>query len=461
MKTMPRPKRPVAHRTARRGMVTTVHDPRTDGLEAMLALHACACAEGTLDEVLGGLVGRIAHLLGMDVCSIYLRDEGDELVLSATHGFPLEAVGNVRMRVGEGLTGFAVECLRPVSVAAATVDARNKRFASLPEENFPSLCALPLVDGGRAVGALVVQRAERRALDERELLLIAAMAPVVLLAIERARRRQTEAQPAGSGHTRHRVSALLVRGAGVSPGRAVGTIVHQRAPISHPESRAGDPATERVRLERAFSEATAEVAALEEWARRRMAEVLGSEEADRGTLGRAARSRLLALRFVIEDARLKQRALRHVAGGATADAAIERVAREYARVLGAATDEALQERAVELEAVCERLLLHRLDGTARAPDPARVLVGARLSVYEAIELARSHGAAAVLSTPAAESPGIEVARALGLPAVCDVRGLFRWAHDGDRALVDGEKGTILVNPPRAELAALRREKSGG
>src|SRR6185436_6929035 len=99
-------------------------------------------------------------LLGVDVCSIYLREgaaEGDrrgagELVLRATHGLPASAVGAVRMRVGEGLTGFAVECLRPVSVAMVTSDARNKRFAGLGEERFPALCAMPLVDGGRAVG---------------------------------------------------------------------------------------------------------------------------------------------------------------------------------------------------------------------------------------------------------------------------------------------------------------------
>ena len=119
---------------------------------------------------LAGLSRSIADMLAVDVCSIYLKeslpredaptggdaDEADaELVLHATHGFPQEAVGKVRMRVGEGLTGVAVKCLRPVSVAAAPGDARNTAFEALHEERFPALCALPLVDGGRAVGALV------------------------------------------------------------------------------------------------------------------------------------------------------------------------------------------------------------------------------------------------------------------------------------------------------------------
>ena len=64
----------------------------------------------------------------------------------------------------------------------------------------------------------------------------------------------------------------------------------------------------------------------------------------------------------------------------------------------------------------------------------------------------------MLAQPADASPGIEVARALGLPVVCDVRGLFRWAHEGDRVLVDGSAGSLLINPPRAEVSALRRSR---
>lgn len=448
---------------ARRRSVTTVHTRGAGApvgtaggsLDGMLGLQECASAEGTLEEVLAAVADRIAALLGVEVCSIYLRDEGDELVLSATHGFPQDAVGQVRMRVGEGLTGFAVECLRPVSVAMATDDARNKSFDGLPDENYPALCALPLVDAGRAAGAMVVQRKQPRAFGEHELVLIAAMAPVVLFAVERARRRQSEAKPQESPRS-HRVASLAVRGAPAAPGRAVGTVAIHRAPISHPHARAFDPGDEQQRLERAFVEVASEVAELDTWARKRLAEVPPSADS---SVGRLARARLLGLRFVLDDARLQDRALRHVLSGAAATAAIERVAREYARVLGSASDEALQERAIELEALCGRLLA-RLSRQQHEPEPNRVLVAARLTVFEAVELAKNHGAAAVLSMPAEASPGIDVARAIGLPVVSDVRALFRWAHDGDRALVDGTQGTLLINPPRSDVAALRREKRG-
>jgi len=459
----PGARRAAAPRAVRRRFVTTVHARRPGSLEGMLTLQACASGEGTLEEILAGVADQIAELLGVEVCSIYLRDQDDDLVLAATHGYSREAVGEVRMRVGEGLTGFAVECLRPVSVAMATVDARNKSFSALPEERYPALCALPLIDGGRAVGAVVIQRRQPRAFGERELVLIAAMAPVVLFAVERDRRRKSELRTAADSPRSNRVASLAVRGVPAAPGRAVGVVSVHRAPLSHPESRAADADHERAVLLAAFAADAAEVAELDEWARRRLAEVAAGSPADdsdpeaTAQALRAARGSLLAVRSIVDDARLKQRALRHVASGFRAMAAVERVAREYARVLGASPDETLQERAIEVEALCGRVLA-RLAGPPQAAVPARVLVAARLTVYEALALCKDHGAAAVLAMPAAGSTGIAVAHAIGLPVVADVRALFRWAHDGDRVLVDGSVGTLLINPPRSEIAAFRRDR---
>ena len=128
----------------------------------------------------GGDGGQVERLPGE-------RRLSGDLVLRATSGYSPQAVGRVRMRVGEGLTGFAVECLRPVSVARASSDARNKAFAFMDEERFPSLCAVPLVDGGRAVGALVIQRRLPRKFGQREVVLAAAVSAPVLFALERAR----------------------------------------------------------------------------------------------------------------------------------------------------------------------------------------------------------------------------------------------------------------------------------
>ena len=46
--------------------------------------------------------------------------------------------------------------------------------------------------------------------------------------------------------------------------------------------------------------------------------------------------------------------------------------------------------------------------------------------------------------------------ALGLPVVAGVTELFRWVADGDRVLVDGDAGSVVVNPSRVDVAAHRK-----
>jgi phosphotransferase system enzyme I (PtsP) len=439
-----------------RSAAPRVHGRGEARLDAMLELAEEASRDAALAEVLSSLCERIAKMLAVDVCSIYLREvpsdaqrRHGELVLRATWGYPQSAVGAVRMRVGEGLTGFAVECLRPVSVAHARADARNKAFEGLDEDRFPSLCALPLVDGGRAVGALVIQRRQPRRFGQREIVLAAAVASPVLFALERARMRERDAADAAVAppRTSPRPHEVVLRGRGAAPGQALGTVMvrrHAAAQVDRRESARGDIADERARLGQALAAAADEVAELEQWA-------LRNAPLDRGTMF----GLLSPARFVLDDARLRGRMVKQVEAGGTAEEAVERVMREYTRILSSSGDQLLVERALEVEALCLRVMA-RLHGPKPSIPPGCVLVASRLTVADALELGAAHGVAVVLAASAEGSPGVAVACALGLPVVASVNELFRWAADGDRALINGEEGTVILNPSRVDVAAHRR-----
>ena len=49
-------------------------------------------------------------------------------------------------------------------------------------------------------------------------------------------------------------------------------------------------------------------------------------------------------------------------------------------------------------------------------------------------------------------------RLLDVPAVVGIEGLFKWATDGDVALVDADHGLVVLNPSKGEVAALREYK---
>src|SRR5260370_1102509 len=59
---------------------------------------------------------RIAHVFDAEVSSLYLLEgDGNELVMRGNVGFSHDALGQVRLRIGEGITGESVEYLRPIS----------------------------------------------------------------------------------------------------------------------------------------------------------------------------------------------------------------------------------------------------------------------------------------------------------------------------------------------------------
>ena len=101
-----------------------------------------------LEQVLSQVATKVADALGADACFVYLFDErAEELVLRATHGTNVERMTQrPRMRPGEGITGFAALARAPVMIASeANVDPRFKNFPNLPEDEYESILAVPIL----------------------------------------------------------------------------------------------------------------------------------------------------------------------------------------------------------------------------------------------------------------------------------------------------------------------------
>jgi two-component sensor histidine kinase/putative methionine-R-sulfoxide reductase with GAF domain len=144
-----------------------------------------------LEEVLELVASKVADALDADACFVYLYDErAGELVLRATHGTRVEEMTQrPRMRPGEGITGSAAEARAPVMIAAqAHLDPRFKNFPNLPEDEYESILAVPiLARGERLEGALNVRTREPRAFSAEEIDLLLAIAAQVAQSIEHAK----------------------------------------------------------------------------------------------------------------------------------------------------------------------------------------------------------------------------------------------------------------------------------
>ena len=157
-----------------------------------LLTETIAAVNSTLDlqEVLELVAPKVAEALGTDACFVYLYDErADELVLRATHGTRVEEMTRrPRMRPGRGDhrrgRGRARAGDDP---AQAHLDPRFKAFPNLPEDEYESILAVPILAREKLEGALNVRTREPRAFSPAEIDLLLAIAAQVAQSIEHAK----------------------------------------------------------------------------------------------------------------------------------------------------------------------------------------------------------------------------------------------------------------------------------
>ena len=112
----------------------------------------------SLDEMLGEVVGLAVQATACDACLVYLIDHNtNEVVLRASQVPHVGAMDMLRMKVGEGVTGWVAEHKSVVALSSdAGKDARFKRFQGLIEDTYEAFLSVPMVSGGDLIGVVNV-----------------------------------------------------------------------------------------------------------------------------------------------------------------------------------------------------------------------------------------------------------------------------------------------------------------
>jgi phosphotransferase system enzyme I (PtsP) len=162
---------------------------------------------------------------------------------------------------------------------------------------------------------------------------------------------------------------------------------------------------------------------------------------------------------ILRDQRFRERASELASQGMGLPAALGQVAREATRAAASITrDPFLEERAKDIEDLCDAIsMLARSDKRALLPSKA-LLVGDGLTVFDLLVSARAQPVGVALTSRAVGPRTSTLLRLLGVPSMIGVEGLFRWASDGDVALLDADHGLVVMNPSKSEVAALREHK---
>jgi uroporphyrinogen-III synthase len=163
--------------------------------------------ELSLQDTLRDIVSLVTEFTQCDSCLVYLLDEGELSLCAASTPHPT-AIGKVRLKLNEGLTGWVARERRLLSISReAYKDPRFKAFGELPEDGFEAFLSAPLIARNRVVGVINVQHRlpHQHTGDELELLStvgeqVGCVLELARLSAESAESRRPElALPAAPG----------------------------------------------------------------------------------------------------------------------------------------------------------------------------------------------------------------------------------------------------------------------
>ena len=153
-----------------------------------------------LDSLLQKIVEMIALHMNADVCSVYLYyDDTDELVLKATRGLAVSSIGRVRLKSGEGLTGKALQELRPVCEGDARIHPSFRLFSGIGEEKFCSFLAVPILRGQNRIGVMTLQSERKDHFTAEDVNIFRAVTSQLANTIEMAKLLMSLEKPVAAG----------------------------------------------------------------------------------------------------------------------------------------------------------------------------------------------------------------------------------------------------------------------
>jgi signal transduction protein with GAF and PtsI domain len=199
-------------------------------IDALHEIGSRIAAADPMHDVLSRVVQFASSIVRCDSCFIYVLED-DTLVLRASKTPHPDVVDRLKLRVGEGITGWVAEHRQPVAVnTRAFEDPRFQTFNELPEDRYEAFLSVPVLSRSKLVGVINLQHRKPHNHSRRDIQLISMIGFLVGAEIEMARLEGENTQLSERLETRKvldRAKGILQRDLGITEEDAYLTIQRQ------------------------------------------------------------------------------------------------------------------------------------------------------------------------------------------------------------------------------------------
>ncbi|MDY6975163.1 MAG: phosphoenolpyruvate--protein phosphotransferase [Pseudomonadota bacterium] len=394
-----------------------------------------------LDTALFKLASRVKHTLSVDSCSIYLADyDTQEFILKATDGLHPDAVEQVRIGFSEGLIGLVGQREEPLNIVNAHNHPRFKHYPEVKEEKYNAFLGTPIINQRRVLGVITLQQSQMRRFSEDEEAFLVTLAAQLALEITNADIRGALTLSNSNDNTARQKN---VRGIAGSPGLAIGKGVSPDKSINLKNwvvKRTQSP-QDQIQLYRKGVEVTrGHVDAL-------------SERLDDG-IPDDVKSIFQLYHHLLDANSLGREVEEKIRQGWDAASSLKMVVESYAARFQAMDDPYMQERAIDIVDLSDRILaniLYEANGqkvSEQVITEASILVADEVSAPMLAEFPRDKLKGIISIRGSNNSHAAILARAMGVPAVMGCQNVTPALLEDKEILLDGYSGEVIVSPER-------------
>ena len=396
-----------------------------------------------LTDGLFRLAERVKQTMGVDSCSIYLADyNAQAFVLKATDGLAPDAVELVKIGFSEGLIGLVGQREEPLNIQDAPNHPRFKHYPEVKEERYHAFLGTPIIHQRKVLGVITMQQSARRKFSEDEEAFLVTLAAQIALEISHAETRGALNPIAGiyAGHIQKNV-----RGVPGSPGLAmgVGYSPHAAYTLATWIVKQSDNTQQEIDYYRKGVEVT-----------RTQVEVLSQRL--EGQVPDDVRAIFQLYHQLLDANSLGREVEAKIREGWDAASSLKLVVEAYAARFEAMDDPYMQERAIDIVDLSNRILVNILqvisgktESVSDRPSQASILVAEEVSAPMLAEFPKEFLAGIISIRGSNNSHAAILARAMGVPAVMGCQNVSPTLLEKKEILLDGYAGEVIVSPEKA------------
>ncbi len=400
-------------------------------MDILRQLRTITESQDTLPVKLESIVKLIVEQMGADAASFYIAVDGRRLELFASYGLNPEAQHRVSFRFGEGLTGEVAQNNRTLNVADAWSHPKFAHKPDLGEEQYKSFLGVPLIRWSRSIGVLSVQTREIREFSSLDVEILETVAMVLSEIVSSDEMAELKKGLSKGNNLNEREK---LKGISLSKGYGLGVCVVHRRRQAVTKIFAEDKEKELHRLELAYGQMNADL----------------DEKFASTKLGIGEHVEILdAYRMFARDKGWYKKITDNIHSGLTAEAAVERAYEDMWNRLSGTSDSYLKERLHDLRDVADRLQSYLSGdyGSIKGVNADDLIVVAQtMGPADLMDYDYSKIRGLIIEDGTPTMHVAIVAKALNIPVVAKIRGIFEEAKTGELIAVDGTDGYIYMHP---------------